>query len=635
MLISFQVAGIIIIFIIVSFFLAQTRLTLKSAKLFLLVCTSTVILLSLDIFSVYLITRVDLNLTLREIFAKIYLIFLIIESTFGIVYLLRDIYKFDKKKRRIFYLAHLIYILVGGTLIMLTDISLVYEKENHVLYTEGASCLCCYALSGVALITTIVTVVIYKDKLNKANRDTMIIWMSFWIIAAVTQFFFKSLLVVSFASACGLIIIYINLENPALTIDKKTAKFNFELLEECVTELTDKNIDYKIVYIVMNGTSNDANLKNDALMSYSNSLSHFTNTKISMKRNKFLTFRSDLGFVNIIQNTTSKDFFNHLEKELSDSNYKKHFDDAYNIKFLIIENSKIVSGYEQLKSLFASILEKNLISLNLTKNYIDSSTIEEINKIKEMEKTLNYALDNDLVEVYYQPIYSKSLNKFTSAEALVRIKDKDGKIIYPGAFIEIAERNGSISKLGEMVFTHVCSFLKETNIKSLGLKYIEVNLSVVQCGDPNLASKYIEIMNKYNIEPKEINLEITETASSNLRNIMLHNMNKLIDYGISFSLDDFGMGNSNLNYIIEMPVEIVKFDRVLVNSYFNDPKARLVINKIIEMIKSLKLELVLEGIEAKDKLDEALTLDIDYIQGYYFSKPITKDEFINFLKKNN
>ena len=92
------------------------------------------------------------------------------------------------------------------------------------------------------------------------------------------------------------------------------------------------------------------------------------------------------------------------------------------------------------------------------------------------------------------------------------------------------------------------------------------------------------------------------------------------------------MGNSNLNYIIEMPVEIVKFDKVLVDSYFNDSKAKLVVNKIIEMIKALNLELVLEGIEKEDILNQALDLDVDFIQGYYFSKPIPKDEFINFIK---
>ena len=192
-----------------------------------------------------------------------------------------------------------------------------------------------------------------------------------------------------------------------------------------------------------------------------------------------------------------------------------------------------------------------------------------------------------------------------------------------------------ISKLGELVFIHVCRFINRYDISKLGIEYIEVNLSVVQCGDPNLANRYIEIMKKLNVSPDKINLEITETASTNLRNIMISNMNTLINYGVSFSLDDFGMGNSNLNYIIEMPVGIVKFDRILVNSFFTDPKARLVITRIIEMIKALDLEIVLEGIEDKESLDEALGLDIDFIQGYYFSKPVNEESFIEYIKEYN
>ena len=142
-------------------------------------------------------------------------------------------------------------------------------------------------------------------------------------------------------------------------------------------------------------------------------------------------------------------------------------------------------------------------------------------------------------------------------------------------------------------------------------------------------------MKKYDIDPSLINLEITETASSNLRKIMLKNMNKLIEYGVSFSLDDFGMGNSNLNYIIEMPVEIIKFDRTLVNSYFNDEKAKVVFNKVIEMIKSLNFSIVFEGIEEEKDFKESVNIGIDYIQGYYFSKPVPGNEFIEFLKEHN
>ncbi len=635
MIYSFQVAGVIIIFILVSFFLAQTRLTLKSGRLFLIVCFLTFVLLFLDIFSIICIMKPEIfPKPLTDFLCKLYLVFLILESTFALVYIIRDIDKYSKKKRKIFYALHFAYMILAAILILPNQIVEVYDASSHVLYTEGPSCMICYIMSGLVMITTIIYVVIFRKHLNKANRDTIIVWMAFWIIAAGTQFFNKQMLVVGFASACSLIIIYINLENPALIIDKKTAKFKFELLEELIAELKDKKIDYKVVYIVLDNKSNDTSLKNDALMAISNALSTFTNTKINAVRNKFLTFRSEFGFVNILLNSSTTEFFDIFNTNLGNIHYSNSYSEAYDIKYLILENSFIIKNYDNLKNILDAILEKNLIPINKEFNYIDAS-IKKIEEIQQMEKNVNYAIQNDLIEVYYQPIYSRIDKSFTSAEALVRIKDKDGNIISPSSFIELAEKNGSISVLGEIVFKKVCQFLSTTKIKELGLHYVEVNLSVVQCGNPELAERYINIMNEYNVDPAQINLEITETASSNLRKTMLRNMQRLIEYGVSFSLDDFGMGNSNINYVIEMPVEIVKFDRVLVNSFFTDEKAKIIFKKVIEMIKSLKLLIVFEGIEEQKQFDDSIDLGIEYIQGYYFSKPIPEKDFIEYLKENN
>jgi EAL domain-containing protein (putative c-di-GMP-specific phosphodiesterase class I) len=252
-----------------------------------------------------------------------------------------------------------------------------------------------------------------------------------------------------------------------------------------------------------------------------------------------------------------------------------------------------------------------------------------------MIDTINYALKEDRVEVFYQPIYSTRKGIFTSAEALVRIKGVDGSIIPPGMFIPVAEETGLIAKLGERVFEKTCRFLTENNLEELGVEYIEVNLSVVQCENKNLAKIYMGIMDKYNIHPSFINLEITETASIAMRKILLDNMETLIDYGVSFSLDDFGNGESNLNYIVDFPVEIVKFDKDMTQAYFNNDKAKHVLRAATDMIHGLKLKVVAEGVETEDQLRTLERLGIDYIQGYYFSKPVDSKQYLDFIKQRN
>lgn len=112
-------------------------------------------------------------------------------------------------------------------------------------------------------------------------------------------------------------------------------------------------------------------------------------------------------------------------------------------------------------------------------------------------------------------------------------------------------------------------------------------------------------------------------------------MNFFLDYGFTFSLDDFGTGNSNLNYIIDMPVEIVKFDKSMIDSYFsNNIEAKIVIDESINIIKKLNKKIVFEGIETKEQVNSVKKLDVDFIQGYYYSKPLNEEDFIEFLKEN-
>ena len=166
-----------------------------------------------------------------------------------------------------------------------------------------------------------------------------------------------------------------------------------------------------------------------------------------------------------------------------------------------------------------------------------------------------------------------------------------------------------------------------------GIDYLEINLSVVQCMRSDLADNYTKIIRKIGIDPKMITLEITESfAISSTENLVV-NMEKLKHIGVQFALDDFGTGFSNLDYLLELPIKVVKFDSKMTQAYFESSKRRAVMGSVINMIKAADLEIVAEGVEEKHQLDELSLIDIDFIQGYYFSKPVPPDEFIQLLNK--
>ena len=241
------------------------------------------------------------------------------------------------------------------------------------------------------------------------------------------------------------------------------------------------------------------------------------------------------------------------------------------------------------------------------------------------------ALENKLFEVYYQPIYSVEKRKFISAEALIRLIDKEYGFISPEIFIPAAEKSGAIYKIGDFVLDEVFEFIASPEFKELGLDYIEINLSVIQCMQVELADNIINKMKKWQIRPNQVNLEITETAISYTQEVMENNLHKLAQYGVSFSLDDYGTGYSNIKRLTQLPLKLVKFDKTFANELEN-PKMRIILENTVNMMKAMKMEIVVEGVETEQMLQKFEELNCELVQGYYFSKPIPKKEFIDFLR---
>ncbi len=298
---------------------------------------------------------------------------------------------------------------------------------------------------------------------------------------------------------------------------------------------------------------------------------------------------------------------------------------------IYLEETKVLKSALDIKKIFNFVRYDKRLYEEEDIIYLDESIIREAYKEDDVENLIMDSIHNKRVEVFYQPIYSTVSKTFESAEALVRIRKEDGSIIMPGGFIEVAEKRGSILPLGAEVFDKVCQFIEEHNIEKMGLHYIEVNLSAVQCGYKHLADELIDTMKRHHVAPRFINLEITESASMINDKIFMDNMYSLKNYGVSFSLDDFGTGQSNLNYIVAMPVDIVKFDRGMTLSYFENAKAKHVMDAAMAMIKGMNLEIVSEGIESAEQLEIMEALGIQYIQGYYFSKPLPEKKFIEFV----
>ena len=251
-----------------------------------------------------------------------------------------------------------------------------------------------------------------------------------------------------------------------------------------------------------------------------------------------------------------------------------------------------------------------------------------------MDVILNRAITEGGFEMYYQPIYSIRDARFISAEALIRLNDKTLGFISPGLFIPAAERMGLILPIGDFVLDSVFSFIAGADMDALGLKYIEINLSVAQCMMRDLPDKIRSLQKRYGVDPSRVNFEITETSYEDMGAVAMNNVQSLVEMGYSISLDDYGTGYSNIKRVSKLPLKIVKIDKSLVDD-LDSQSGKLLIKNVIRMMKDIDKELVAEGVETAEDYNALSEMECDFIQGYYFSKPMPRGEFVDFLKERN
>lgn len=623
-----QICGILVMIIILYFYMSQKRLKLKTSQAFFIICIVVMLALIFDIASVAAIEKSDyIPVFWVHLICKIYLWTVTWESMAAFWYVCIDIFNSDeleiKWRRRTLLNATIAVVAVSCLPIYIHD-------SASGTYTYGASVLVTYIVSILHLMAAVAIANKFKDTMNENRRKGIIVWIAIWMLAALVQFLDNSILIVGFASMLGIIVLYLLLENPMTNMDRDTGLFNLNALFEYMRDIYGRKKNVSIVCVRYDNNRNSTfsfELENNIAAEVVKYIAAIpkAHTFRSSTSEFILVFDEVEDAHNAISRITER-----FEKPWGKDNMRMLLLEIY-----CVETTRCVKRPADVLSIFQYVKQNRAEFPCTDAVLIDDDVIDRIYDEKSIENEIIDALNEGRVQVFYQPIYNTRKGRFTTAEALVRIIGRDGEIIPPGRFIGIAEKRGLIIRLGERVFENTCKFIQKNDLKSLGLEYIEINLSVVQCAYENLASDFIEIMNRYNVDPKAIVLEITESASVIEKQILLKNMNELRKIGVRFALDDFGTGQSNLNYIVDMPIDIVKFDRGMTSAYFENGKGKPVMDAAMSMIQQLELEIVSEGIEKKEEFNKLYDLGIDYIQGYYFSKPKDSTAFLSFIQNEN
>ena len=617
--IELQLCGLVMLIIFLILIERERKLDVKNRLLFLAafgVCIACLVFDIASIVAIHMAVYNGFSPLITKAVCKIYIMLLVTQGYCGFLYACLDIaVQFGNNLIR--RLALILYV-IGELLIIL--LPLEYFMDGRIVYSYGPAALCTYALSVFYISFTLYLSIRHKKDIPHRRLIALFTWQGLWLIAAIIQFLSKETLLVGFAAALGMVVLYSQLENPNEHIDRTTGLFTQNALS---LYLQDKYTYQKpfafytarIKYLVPFA---ELDIKQNAVIRSARAFLQLGNEPV---------FRIGDDMFCIVYDSRERAYDKLME-------IKARADGVTDIpveaKFIYFPDSKMLAGPDEVFN-FIHCYEDSAESMV----FCDNELIEKMRFRSKIYNLIENALRDDRVRVYYQPIYNVKEGRFTSAEALVRIIGEDGKMVSPGDFIPVAEENGQIIPLGIRVFEKVCDFLASGGVRELGIDYIEINVSVAQFDHENPARFIRNCMESRDINPASINLEITETADNELKHLLKMNIEKLIGMGVTFSLDDFGTGRSNLDYIVSMPAQNIKFDMSFTQGYFTNSKIKDVMKGMVNIIHDMGMKIVSEGVETKEQYDEMVSLGIDYIQGYYFSRPIPGPELVRFLKDHS
>lgn len=259
-----------------------------------------------------------------------------------------------------------------------------------------------------------------------------------------------------------------------------------------------------------------------------------------------------------------------------------------------------------------------------------ASTIERM----DLESGLRHALERQELLLYYQPQVDVQTGKIVGAEALLRWQNPKWGLVLPLHFIPLAEENGLISVIGEWVLRTACA----QNVKWQGLGYpslrIAVNLSVRQFQQPNLVRLVADALEETGLEPKWLELEITESAAMENVHLASRKLKELKKMGVRIAIDDFGMGYSSLHYLKKLPITTLKIDKTFVKDCTSNHEDAMIITAVTALGKSLEYKVIAEGVETHAQFAFLQKTNCDEIQGYLFGKPMPAEDFERLFRNN-
>ena len=508
------------------------------------------------------------------------------------------------------------------------EFSFVFNNETGLYdFVPGPLFMSLYVINwGLNAAVTVVYTIGFRKVLPKEVLRALVSLLGVVLIAAVIQTIQPQYLLSGVAFTLSAMFAVVSVCDPDVKVDRVSKAFNdYAFIDYVKTQRFERQRKH---YIIFDIESFGMFSEKFGVVS-ANDLIYQVRKYIESVNKKSYIFRvMSARFVVLLRNKEEQDQM----VEAINKRFKEPFtvkghvvditlDMVYFINEGVFTNSDMYNDFMTRTLAIVNFKEETCIEL-------DKTFLERISRDRRIKEILEECLKNKSgLYMVYQPIYDVKNKVFNHFESLIRLENEELGYIGPAEFIPIAENFGLANDIDFFVLNETCAFLQ----RNPTISGLEINISCAEFFN-NPSERFMKVINKYGIDPSRIVLEITETIAVKYPEKTKEFMRDLGQYGIQFAMDDFGSGYSNIARFITLPFSVAKLDKSLLEESKN---IVLFFEAAISLFKNLNIPIVIEGVEQEKQLSLAKDKKIDYIQGFYFSKPLKEPDLLEFLKKNN
>ncbi len=631
--IHMQIIGLILAIMIIIMNSTRKKIGLMADFSFEMLSVTVAVSIIFDILSIYTINLAGQNMiskSLNSFVCKTYIVTLTFIAAMAFFYTLTEIYGGAVLKMKWLLCFVLLEVLAVPAIYVLP---LNYHVDVRSIYSYGEATDIGAGVGLIFLVLCIVFIIIYRKKIDHGRINSIATFCISMTAAAAFQNFNRPYLIASVTIAIGIVYIYMRLEDPSSYTNKDTGTFNMKALTRYLDGIYSEGKKVSLINLNLAGNRFLKDVYGEgtyhklmkSIVKYLEGSKHTTvfNTD---EMDFIVVFDSSSNFDNevfiIRQDLMSIWSIDDIKVELNPN---------------IISFSKDTIPYESADEVisclrfFAADMRENG-----RKDYlvIRPEDIREKEERDILENVLIEAMENNTVEVFYQPIYELRTGKIFGAEALARVRNADGEFIVNDDIIPVAERSGIILRLGFRIFSGVCKFVQDNDLKKLKIKKITINLSSAQCIQRNFADDMIDVMKMHELDGSNFIFEITQSSTIYAKDSLLRNLYRLSAFGVEIAFDRFGKRIGGFGDLNEMPISMVKIDRDVLKTCFSEEsgdmeKAGMA---LVALIKKMGKKITAVGVEDEYMLEELKKVKVHYVQGHLLSDAVDKDTFVRLCK---